>query len=50
VDLRSFQAGDGTNFYSMYNSLELIELPDDAVVDENLFDLQCCEFARGGRD
>ena len=45
VDFRSCKVGDGTNFFSIYNYLELIELPDDAVVDKNLFDLEHCELA-----
>jgi hypothetical protein len=40
----SFKIGDGTGFYSLYNYLELIELPKAAAVDENLFDLRDCGF------
>jgi len=43
VDHRFFKVGDGTGFNSIYNYLEVIELPKDAVVDENLFNLE-----RGG--
>ncbi len=39
VDHGFFKVGDGTGFNSIYNYLELIEVPADAVVDENLFDL-----------
>jgi hypothetical protein len=47
VDHRSFKIGDGTGFNSAYNYLELIELPKDAGVDKNLFNLEHwhCEFA-----
>jgi hypothetical protein len=43
VDHSFFKVGDGTGFNSIYNYLEVIEVPKDAVVDENLFDLE-----RGG--
>jgi len=43
VDHSFFKVGDGTGFNSIYNYLEVIEVPADAVVDENLFDLE-----RGG--
>ena len=37
VDQRGFKIGDGGYCNSIYNNIQLIELPDDAVVDENLF-------------
>ena|ERR1700722_17849520 len=40
VDRAFFKVGDGTGFNSIYNYLELIELPKDASVDENLFNLE----------
>jgi hypothetical protein len=43
VDHGFFKVGDGTGFNSIYNYLEVIELPNDAAVDENLFNLE-----RGG--
>ena len=47
VDHRSFKIGDGTGFNSVYDYLELIELPKDITVDETLFNLEHwhCEYA-----
>lgn len=41
---RHFGVGDGTCLHSIYFHFLLIELPSDAVVDENLFDLVTCGY------
>ena len=48
VDSRDFKVGDGTAFHSIYNNLEIIELPDGARVDENLFNLETGGYAVTG--
>ena len=40
VDRSFFKVGDGTGFNSIYNYLELIELPKETAIDENLFNLE----------
>jgi hypothetical protein len=48
VDSRVFKVGDGTAFHSIYNNLEVIEVPDVAVVDETLFNLETGGYAVTG--
>jgi hypothetical protein len=45
VDSRIFKIGDGTAFHSIYNNLEVIEVPDAALVDETLFNLETGGYA-----
>jgi hypothetical protein len=44
ADHQYFRIGDGSYENSISASLILIELPPDAVVDENLFDLLHCDY------
>jgi hypothetical protein len=44
VDHKYFVVGDGTLLHRVSASLILIELPADAVVDENLFDLVTSDY------
>jgi hypothetical protein len=48
VDSRVFKVGDGTAFHSIYNNLEVIEVPDGAIVDETLFNLETGGYAVTG--
>ena len=48
VDSRVFKVGDGTAFHSIYNNLEIIELPDGTLVDENLFNTETGGYAVTG--
>ena len=48
VDGKDFKVGDGTAFHSIYNNLEIIELPDGALVDENLFNMEIGGYAVTG--
>jgi len=41
---RSFEIDDGSRYNVISTVLELVELPDDTVVDENLFDLEHCGY------
>lgn len=41
---RYFEIGDGSLYNGISTVLELVELPDDTVVDENLFDLEYCGY------
>lgn len=44
LDCASFKIGDGTGYNSSYSYVELIEVPRNSKVDENLFNLEDCGF------